>query len=297
MLAFITSLRHPQNSSDYGRVEALLHDTIKSVTAQTSDDYVVIVVGNKRPELPLPDKTHFVPVDFPAPAPPTGAKTARAPFVWDKGTKIGIGLIAARSFDPDYVMIFDADDFVHRDLAGFVARNPPSAGWVINEGWMYSRGKGAYRRQREFNRTCGTCFILPTDAYEVPTDLSVSATQEEVAAGFGERLPNILGAHRNAVEWHRLHGRVLTPLPFPGAVYHVDTGENHSGKAFVGVGRPLSDTIERDFGIPRVHGRLASLWASVGPVAVLESVWAFATRVRHAVARRANRLLGRSTAA
>jgi hypothetical protein len=29
MLAFIITLRHPQNSADYGRVEALLQDTLR----------------------------------------------------------------------------------------------------------------------------------------------------------------------------------------------------------------------------------------------------------------------------
>ena len=32
MLAFITTLRHPQNAADYGRVEALLQDTLASLT-------------------------------------------------------------------------------------------------------------------------------------------------------------------------------------------------------------------------------------------------------------------------
>ena len=35
MLAFITSLRHPDNSSDYARVELLLMGTLRSIEQQT----------------------------------------------------------------------------------------------------------------------------------------------------------------------------------------------------------------------------------------------------------------------
>ncbi len=66
MLAFITSLRHPQNSSDYTRVERLLKGTLASVTAQTDPGFVVIVVGNERPAFDLPRRTVFVQAEFAA---------------------------------------------------------------------------------------------------------------------------------------------------------------------------------------------------------------------------------------
>lgn len=86
MPAFVTSLRHPNNSADYDRVEVLLQDTLASITRQTCDDYVIIIVGNRKPSFDLP------------------------------GTKVGVGLVAAREFDPEYVMQVYADDFVHRGL-------------------------------------------------------------------------------------------------------------------------------------------------------------------------------------
>jgi hypothetical protein len=278
MLAFITTLRHPQNSVDYGRVEQLLLDTLRSVTQQDADDYVVIIVGNQRPGFELPARTEFVQVDFPAPAPPTGAQTARAPFIWDKGTKLGIGLIAARRHEPTHVMIFDADDFVHRGLAATVLAQPNHPGWVIRDGWMYSRARNAYIPQADFNRTCGTSFVVPFEAYEVPEDLTIRASQQEIADGYGERLSEVMGAHRNAEAWYGEHGRVLEPLPYRGAVYHVDTGENHSGKSLTGLARPLGSTMERDFGIRPSRGKASTWWSSIGPVAVFEAVATLARR-------------------
>jgi hypothetical protein len=276
MLAFVTSLRHPQNSSDYRRVEDLLELTLASVTAQTSDDYAVVVVGNKAPSFALPPKVHFVEVDFPPPAPPTGARTAREPFVWDKGTKIGIGLAAARAFDPDYVMIFDADDFVHRDLAAYVNDRPGRSGWVVEDGYVYSRSRAVFRRQPRFNRTCGTSFVIPYDAYGVSPALEVTAGQVEVAAVFGEWLPAVLGAHRDAVAWFADHGRALEPLPFRAAVYHVDTGENHSGKCLEGLAIPVTSTFAAEFGVPPVRWSAAAVWAGLGPRRVLETAVALA---------------------
>ncbi len=259
MLAFITSLRHPRNAVDYSRVEELLLETLHSVTQQTSDDFVVIVVGNREPSVELPDKVHFVKVSYGPPA-PRDVRVSRSPFIRDKGTKIGVGLIKALEFDPDYVMIFDADDFVHRDLVQFVGERPGRPGWVIDEGWMYSRNRRAVRPISDFNRTCGTSFIIPFDVYGVPTDLDVTASKAEIREAYGERISKIIGAHKWAVEWHAERGRVLERLPFPGAVYHVDTGENHSRNELSGRAKPISRALAAEFGIPS-RNRLVTWWS------------------------------------
>lgn len=272
MLAFITSLRHPQNSADYSRVEQLLKETLGSVTNQSNEDYVVIVVGNQPLSFEPPERVHFVQVDFPPPAPPSGPRTEREPFIWDKGTKVGAGLLAARRFSPDYIMIFDADDFVHRDIVDFVSRNPGQSGWFIDEGWVYSRTRNGYRAQHRFNEKCGTSYILDVDAYGLPQDIDETATQSEIAEGFGDRLRTIMGAHRHAIAWHSEHGRRLSPLPFRGAIYHVDTGENHSLQVARGVLRPLDKRLADAYGIRSTRGRASTLLHCLGPVAIAESV-------------------------
>ncbi|MDO9439611.1 MAG: glycosyltransferase family A protein [Beijerinckiaceae bacterium] len=269
MLAFITTLRHPQNSVDYGRVEKLLLDTLDSVARQSAEAFVIIIVGNKKPDFALPTCVRFVGVDFAPPAPPTGAKTAREPFVWDKGTKLGIGLIAAAEFEPTHVMFFDADDFVHRDLAATVERHRDHSGWVIRHGWKYSRARNCFVAQPNFNTECGTSFIIPFEAYGVPRELTTAASQEEVANAYGERLFTIMGAHRDAESWYRSHGRQIADFPFPAAVYHVDTGENHSGISLRGFARPFNTALRRDFGIRPSRGRLSTLWSAGGPAALL----------------------------
>ncbi|CAN7585885.1 glycosyltransferase family 2 protein [Mycolicibacterium frederiksbergense] len=268
MLAFVTTLRHPHNSADYDRVEALLRDTLASVTRQTCSDYVVIIVGNRKPSFALPARTHFVEVDFSPPSLDGAPQTGNAPGVWDKGTKVGIGLIAAREFGPEYVMQVDADDFVHRDLVSFVSGHPGHPGWVLKRGVMYSRSRNCYTLQRKLFRICGSSFIVPLDAYEVPEDLTVNATQQQIAAAYGDGLEQVLGNHRYSLEWWQDRGRVLEPLPFSGAAYQVDTGENHSGNELLGPALPYRPHLERDFGINASKGAVSTVWSSVGPAAL-----------------------------
>jgi hypothetical protein len=97
----------------------------------------------------------------------------------------------------------------------------------------------------------------------VPPDLTVSATQQEIAQAFGERLENLL-EHGYAFDWWRDHGRHLEALPFAGAVYHVDTGENHSGNALVGPALPYGAHLYRNFAIRPSKSPAATLWASFG---------------------------------
>ncbi|OMC35547.1 hypothetical protein A5740_00365 [Mycobacterium sp. GA-1841] len=267
MLVFITTLRHPQNAADYGRVEALLQDTLASVSRQSCDEYLIIIVGNRPPSFPLPARTVFVEVDFPPPSLHQGPRTGPASVIWDKGTKNAIGLIAAREYRPDYVMLFDADDFVHRDIAAFVHGHPGAAGWVSTRGWIYSRRRNAYALRRKFYRHCGTSFIIPWDAYQVPDVLTVSSTQREIFDAFGVRLEKVL-EHGFAYDWWRQHGRTLEPLPFPAAVYHVDTGENHSGNILFGPAMPYRSHLYRDFGLRPSKGPAVTLWSAVGPASL-----------------------------
>lgn len=271
MLAFITSLRHPDNARDYARNEQLLKETLDSIAQQTSDDYVVVVVSNVPLSFPLPNRVTSVVVDFPPPAPP-GAHATYPAFVWDKGTKMGIGLIAARDHAPDYVMIIDADDFVHRDLVAFTVANAGSPGWYVSRGWRYSGSRNVYRSLRAFNLQCGSAYILPFAAYAVPGDVSVTLGQGAVFDVFGDRVATIMGSHMRVVKWARSHGYPLTPLPFRAAVHHVDTGENHSGGTLGGVARTLSREMRETYGIAaRPHTdspALAPKWVLGTPLAL-----------------------------
>lgn len=299
MLVFVTSLRHPDNATDYSFNERLLQKTLSSIEAQTSDDYHVFIVGNKRPLFTMPPKVEFIEVDFEPPVAVRGVHADRSGFVRDKGSKIGVGLMAAKKLSPTWVMIFDADDFVHRDLVRYVHQPSETEGWVIREGWIYSKSRNGYRRQNDFNRTCGTSYVIPFEAYGVPDALPLDASQDSVIDAYGDTLFAIMGAHRNAESWHRERGRLLETLPFRAAVYNVDTGENHSGKELAGLIRPWSVTLRGDFAIESSGATLRTVWRCWGPRASIQEVARLARRGARRIrgaARAAGSRAGRSRA-
>lgn len=266
MIAFITSLRHPDNAVDYGEVERLLQRSLRSVTSQTGGGFVVIVVGNRAPSFRLPPRVHFVQVDFPAPPEPTVREERWEVVIRDKGTKLAVGLLAAHAFSPDFAMMFDADDFVHRGLSEWVARQPREAnGWFVSQGWMYSGARGAAKPIRDLHRVCGTCYIVPWRMYEVPDGIGTDASQEELIAAFGERLRWLMGKHNGSDRWLADHGNPLEELPFDGAVYHVDTGENHSRKTLSEPLPMMPRAVAARFSIRHRHPWPVRWWRSSGP--------------------------------
>ena len=261
MLVFVTSIRHPDNASDYGAVERLLARTAASVDGQLDRGFRMVVVGNRPPASPLPASAEFVEVDFPAPSATRSAEIEREAVLTDKGTKLAIGMLAARAHAPEHVMTVDADDLVSNRIAGFVNQRPDATGWYVEHGYVLSARYGVVLPVDRFNERCGTSVILRYDLLGVP-DLPVTASQDELRSGFGAfTVRELLGSHRTAVAHFAAQGAPLEPLPFPGAVYQVATGENYSGErvgAFDRFAPPPRRAVVREFGIQRTTSPLVT---------------------------------------
>jgi hypothetical protein len=287
MLTFVTSLRHPHNSNDYGRVESLLAETLRSVTQQDSDAYRVVVVGNQAPSIPLPPKVRFVEVDFEPPSRTSGPQTGHEAVLLDKGTKLAVGVLAARDDDPSHIMVFDADDYLSRRIAGTVEGADPRAdGWYIDQGYIYSPTRHAVRPHNNFNYRCGTSHIVRTDLYRLPADLSERSTQTELLERAQDSVSNLLGSHMSIKKRFDAEGTPLRRLGYRGAVYNVGTGENHSGKGLRGIAHPVSAAMASEFGLPATPGGARTLLDAYGPRYVAQSVGSAAVRPVH-LARRA----------
>ena len=264
VLAFITSLRHPHNSDDYGRVERLLADSLASVLRQDCPDFTVWVVGNRRPAR-LPARVEWVQVDFRPPSEVAGPLTGVEAVLLDKGTKLAIGLVASQAARPDHVMFFDADDLVSRRLATLSSRSPNADGWRITRGWRWASDRRSIRAQPEFHRHCGTGHIIHRRHYPVPAAVTASSSQEQVASVLGERLSRHFGSHLHISDDLAADGHPLTEVPFPGALYRVATGENHSGISMGGLGRPVSRRVADEFGIEPTGRTMTALVRAVLP--------------------------------
>jgi hypothetical protein len=251
MLVFITSVRHPHNATDYDRVERLLQRTLASVCAQIDRDFRVVVVANQPLSFATAKEVETIVVDFPAPSDHQGPQTGREAILHDRGTKLAVGVLAARQHSAAHIMRFDADDFVSRHVAGFANRHPDNAGWYINKGHAYYERQGLTHHIEDFHEKCGTSFVIRQDLYG-PANLPVTVTQDALYGGFGDFVVReLLGSHRAAQGHFTALGTPLEPLPFRGAVYTLETGENHSGGKVAGFAWPVSRKLEREFNLPR----------------------------------------------
>lgn len=215
MLVFIIPLKSPQFSNSWERVTQLFERCIKSVCNQTSPNFRVIVVCHEKPKIEF-NHSHitYITVDFS----PANETNPVAQGDTDKGRKILKGLIYARQFCPTHTMAVDADDCVSKKLAKFIQQHPDSDGWFTNKGYKYQEGsKYIYIKRNNFYKMCGTCNITRYDLNYLPEIA-------EYNRGYGYYRYYI--DHAKVRDILKNKAKAIKSLPFPGAVYILETGEN-----------------------------------------------------------------------
>lgn len=221
-LTFVIPVRHSANLRDAGAQQQVLRKTFQSISGQKSRNWRAVVVANHGTTLPkLPEGFEVVWVDY-APNPQHDIKsndfqTAMDFFRLDKGRRVWSGM---RAFpDTHYFMIVDDDDFVSRDLTGFVNTHRGENGWFIQHGYGIGPKGGLAIELDRFHKTCGTSHIARADLYDLP---------EENDSGFAHYVRKWLGSHGATTEHFEKIGAPLSVLPFQGAVYLVNNPNSHS---------------------------------------------------------------------
>ncbi len=197
MLAFVVPLKSRRVSNDWNYVSQLFERTLRSICAQTSSEFKVIVVHHEKPAIGFshPAVT-YVPVDYPVPD-----RRDHPALILDKYRKRLRGFMVAREFSPSHMMPVDADDCLSRRLAAWVDENSAAPGWYFDIGYFHRDGtRRVFLRRRGFHDWCGTSRVFRTDLLALP------AGDDFDDAGVAAFRP-----------W-QLTTR-LAALPFPGAVY------------------------------------------------------------------------------
>ena len=246
------------SAHDWRLIEALLDLTLRSVRAQTDQDFRVVIAQHDRPRLSLRDpRLTFLDVDYPAQEPgPNNADSGRKKrLIEDFVLADGGGLL----------MLLDADDWVDARLveAARATIGADQVGALIDRGLVTD-----FRSLRaatlpdpavfegEFHRVCGSSGV---------------ARLEPGAADPLRRNPcRVLGSHHEWVEVAREHDAALSRLPVSGN-YLINTSENHSElhgsyaewrRAFTASvnhqGRPLDDAVASRYGLSFDRIRAAS---------------------------------------
>jgi hypothetical protein len=255
MLVFLTSIRHPQNSNNFAKVEKLFEISLRSVCAQTDSNFSVVVVCNAKPRIEYDDpRVIYHIVDFPAPSADRVAGIKLNLMLRDKGFKLVAGMLRARTLDPSYFMIFDADDLVSRRTAAFVNARPGTPGWYVDGAYVINYATKRVQRKHGLVRFCGTSLVPSArELYRlarIDSACPVNCSQDEIMAmvppGFIE---GVIGNHKYMVGYFARHGLRMKPLPFRAAAWVLQTGENHGAFKGPEYGLPLSPWFVEEFGL------------------------------------------------
>ena len=219
MLTFIIPVKSAAVAKHWSTTCKLFERCLRSTCNQSSTDFRTIVVCNEKPNIEFDHpQVDYILVDF---VPPAKEKNPIARGLTDKGRKVLKGLIYAQQFFPSHAMIVDADDCVSARLAGFVKQYRDRNGWYFNTGFKYREGEPfIYIKRQNFYRMSGTSNILRFDLFNLPE-------VPEYNRGYGYY--KFYVDHQKTKSIMAERGLPIQPLPFPGAIYILATGDNMSG--------------------------------------------------------------------
>ncbi|MEM6742167.1 MAG: hypothetical protein AAF676_00350 [Pseudomonadota bacterium] len=232
-LTFIMPVRHPQSVRDPADQQRVIGQTIRSIAAQTVDDWRLRIVCNREQRLPpLPANVERVDIDLP-PVPREALESATdmastyIPANLDRGRRVHLGL--AGLGPDDLIMPVDDDDFISRRLAEHVLARAAAGGsaWLLGPGYVFPDG-GFWMRPASVDcyRFTGTSVIARLRRFP---GLADAAPSEEAVHDIGDH--------------GRSSSRLLTGddpaeiVPFPAVVYRV----NHGNQVQVDVARFIPD--------------------------------------------------------
>lgn len=193
--------------------------TLKSILAQTSTEFRVIVACHEMPVTrhSADKRVEYIQVESPYP-------NGLAEQMADKGYKVHAIGKRIRELGGGFTMIVDADDLVSKRLVDFISRHPENKfGWYIDRGYILYLDRKRLNYAPKFP-SGSNCIINYTP------EMLPDTMDDAWKASSIERPYIIVKGHSLKVkiaECARV-GRPLSRLPFRGAVYVLGTGENHS---------------------------------------------------------------------
>ena len=213
LVVFAAPLMSRAMADDWGAVSRAVARAVASLRAQTDPNWKLLICSQDRPEgIDFDERVIFLPFDRPAEG-------------FDKKPKVERLCAALPDHVPadGYLFAFDADDVVHPDLVRWIRADHNGRGYWLRDGYMIDAATGAVgtlgpRRpwamlRRPFIAQCGSSAALYVD---FRTDRGF----EHVARRFYRP------GHRDFRANAAAHGLPLARVPFPAALYVMNTGEN-----------------------------------------------------------------------
>lgn len=224
---FILPLKAPSVAGDLWQTTcALAVDSVAALLGQTDSRFTVHLICHTSPDgLPAHASVHLHHARFPAPVPHADLRTRMR----DKALKLaqGYGIIRNQmTREGAFIIQMDADDFVHKDLTAHLLSTTPPAGAIFEHGLYYDAHLGRAWEIDRFHILCGTCAAPFFRTEDIPClDHAVTMDLEQL----GQLFWPLSIRHGEWSARAAQAGQPLAPLPFPGAIYRVNTGANNHG--------------------------------------------------------------------
>jgi hypothetical protein len=196
----------------------LLRHTLGSILGQTDPEFEIVITGHDRPPIEELDDTRvsFLHAPF---APPRD----QSAFLADKGRKRRHNARHIRARGGGYIVFMDADDLVSRHLVKYIRAFGHPHGYIFKRGYVLDYQSGAIgpipgARQGAFDQYCGSCAAI----HFSPQEIGVTDAVQRLS---------LYGQFRNHTKWEEIAariGRPLHPVPFPVAIYVLNTSQNIS---------------------------------------------------------------------
>lgn len=220
---------------------AKLQQSLQSILNSSNSNFEVVIAGHDKPDFLLQsqERVHFLSLDFPRPDPNRkDVIEARS----DKLRKVAAAWnFAQANWDSDYVMKYDADDFISSKLVNWLATNEKCPGFRITRGWIWKETwKHWIKQEDRFDLSCGTSVIIASKNADLHIDVK---TENELVyeglscnAGVSDK-PNdkfnrtilVSNNHANASTQFAAYGLKIGEIPFRTAIYRLGSKHSLSG--------------------------------------------------------------------
>ena len=206
-LVFIVPLRPKRGASEWHAVQQALQETLRSVKGSTRQDFLVVIAGHEEPDLGAAGDPRItflrVPFDVPT-SPKEGSEDMRR-----KRRFVAAWLRQKASKDCTF-MFLDADDWISNRLVAYILATKGPDGFVVASGYKLDSRFGQLQLLRQdFDRSCGSSFILRLRSEELP------ACWQEDHFVFS-------AAHRNRRQACEAAGKVISEVSFPAVIYRIN---------------------------------------------------------------------------
>jgi|GEM_PF-758002 len=179
-VAFLVSMRSKRASRDWDAACACLSKTLRTVFAQSDQNYRVFIAGHEKPDIPElnSNKVTWMSVSHTPPSNPRG-------FTADKNAKRReLGFLLGKKGFEGFVMPLDADDWIHRRLVEFIRRSGErrptffDAGFICNLEERAVRVRPGANGKRPFFKGCGSGSYFYFKHADFPRSPTVRASKK-----------------------------------------------------------------------------------------------------------------------